>query len=289
MAQPFQFVDGLNPDRASKRRMRQHVMKGKNAGRTVQRKSRLDVLAKWHNAPADVNISTIAKPLVEEERHGNGEDMPVPDPEMRFGGAFQSLALPVEVAAYPMKVINDCEKMTVLSPYSGRPANVSYYPVFTLTAERMYPTRLGLSLEDAKGTWLQILFTDVASKFCKKTLRTATGRLAILSLTRLVAYHCNISLMQACNEMFLDYGETSPKAAYFLSRTYAHLQERLDSAEALSDSTIGIVVSLISQEQIRNGYPGSKIHIDGLKRMVQLRGGLGRLEDNRMLLLKICK
>jgi hypothetical protein len=35
MAQTFFFINGIHVDKASKRQMRRHVMKGKNAGKTV--------------------------------------------------------------------------------------------------------------------------------------------------------------------------------------------------------------------------------------------------------------
>jgi hypothetical protein len=41
METTFHFVDARQTDRAAKRRMRSHVMKGKNAGRTIHRRSRL--------------------------------------------------------------------------------------------------------------------------------------------------------------------------------------------------------------------------------------------------------
>jgi hypothetical protein len=40
MEQKFFFVDGLHADKTSKRLMRRHVMKGKNAGKTFHRPSR---------------------------------------------------------------------------------------------------------------------------------------------------------------------------------------------------------------------------------------------------------
>lgn len=95
--------------------------------------------------------------------------------------------------------------------------------------------------------------------------------------------------MEASNEIFLGNGASSPKALYRLSQTLAQVKRRLESADALSDSTIGIVVSLISQEQCRKEFLGAKAHIDGLRRMVELRGGLGQLEGNIALLLKVCK
>ena len=95
--------------------------------------------------------------------------------------------------------------------------------------------------------------------------------------------------MQACNEIFLSDGDSPPKALYHLSRTFALVKERLESDNALSDSTIAIVVSLIIQEQIRQQQSAAAIHVKGLERIVKLRGGLSQLEGNISLVLKICK
>lgn len=95
--------------------------------------------------------------------------------------------------------------------------------------------------------------------------------------------------MQACNEIFLANGNSSAKALYHLSQTLAYVQKRLQGADALSDSSIALVVSLIEQEQIRGEPLAAEIHAQGLQRMVQLRRGLSQLEENVPLLLRICK
>lgn len=94
--------------------------------------------------------------------------------------------------------------------------------------------------------------------------------------------------MQACNEIFLG-KENEHEALYHLSRTFAQVNKRLASADALSDSTIAIVISLIHQEQIRRRHADAAIHVRGLEKMIELRGGLGRLEGNLPLVLKVCK
>lgn len=95
--------------------------------------------------------------------------------------------------------------------------------------------------------------------------------------------------MQACNELFLGEGEDSPTAMYHLSNSLMHVRERLESEEALADSTMGLVTSLITQEQIRNQHKAARVHMDGLVRMIELRGGLGSLEACLPVLLKACK
>ena len=95
--------------------------------------------------------------------------------------------------------------------------------------------------------------------------------------------------MQACNEIFLGDGSSSPKALYHLSQTFDRVNKRLRSTDALSDSTIAIVLSLVNQEQTQRKYDAAQIHAQGLKTMVELRGGLEQLEGNISLVLKICK
>ena len=107
--------------------------------------------------------------------------------------------------------------------------------------------------------------------------------------TDLEIYHCNLDMMKACNEIFLRDGDSSACALYHLSRTFAHVKKRLESEHALSDSTIAIVMSLISQEQIRQQHSAAQIHAKGLIKLIELRGGLNELEGNIGLVLKICK
>jgi hypothetical protein len=95
--------------------------------------------------------------------------------------------------------------------------------------------------------------------------------------------------MQTCNEMYCNNGNSSTKALYHLTQTFNHVTRLLAGPDALSDSAIMIVVSLISHELMRKGYGDLKVHLNGLKRMIQLRGGLSKLEGNPALLLKVCK
>lgn len=95
--------------------------------------------------------------------------------------------------------------------------------------------------------------------------------------------------MAACNEFFLGQVVSSPETLYHLSQTFALVQTRLTSDEALSDSTLGIILMLIIQEQVRNEHQKAEVHYEGLRKMIELRGGLCQLEGNLPLLLKICK
>lgn len=74
-----------------------------------------------------------------------------------------------------------------------------------------------------------------------------------------------------------------------MSETFNYVTNLLAGPDALSDAAIMIVVTLVSQELIRKGYGNLRVHLDGLQRMIQLRGGLLKLEGSVGLLMKLCK
>lgn len=98
-----------------------------------------------------------------------------------------------------------------------------------------------------------------------------------------------MSALEASNELFFGGGTSSPEALHHLSRSLALLKRRLETEDALSDSTLAIIIMLIIQEQIRIGSQASEVHYKGLRQLIELRGGLDQFERNPMLLLKICK
>lgn len=139
----------------------------------------------------------------------------------------------------------------------------------------MYPLYTGLSFTEAKLLGLRVLLTDKA------------------------ACHCAIAAMAACNDLFQSVNSSSrssrssssssPAGLYHLGQTLAMINKRLSSEDALSNSSLGIIVMLIIQEQIRNDHNIAAVHYDRLCRIIALRGGLGQLEHNMPLVLKIRK
>jgi hypothetical protein len=86
-----------------------------------------------------------------------------------------------------------------------------------------------------------------------------------------------------------DKHETSPRALYHLSVTYRCISERLQRDVTPSDMTIAAVVSMAIHEDFKGQPARSKVHIDGLQHLVELRGGIDYLDANNMLLHKICR
>jgi hypothetical protein len=95
--------------------------------------------------------------------------------------------------------------------------------------------------------------------------------------------------MQSCNALFLNDGVDSLVSTTFLIKSIAFVREKIESPDALSCSTIAIVLSLVTQEQFRNEHEAARVHLSGLVRMIQLRGGLDTLEEMNQVLLKVCR
>ncbi|KAF4458542.1 hypothetical protein FALBO_14729 [Fusarium albosuccineum] len=80
---------------------------------------------------------------------------------------------------------------------------------------------------------------------------------------------------------------TNPTAIIHLHKGLNLIRERLvadDDESKVSDSTIGVVLKLASAAHFNGDYEASKQHMDGLRKMVNLRGGLDVLKGTRFLL-----
>jgi hypothetical protein len=87
--------------------------------------------------------------------------------------------------------------------------------------------------------------------------------------------------------IMLDKRNTSPQALQYLSNTYLCINENLQKDEKPTDGTIAAVMSLAIHEDLQGNPDRSKLHVDALERLIELRGGLTQL-DNIQLQRKIC-
>lgn len=111
MEKSFFFIDGIQADKTSKRLMRRHVMKGKNAGKKFQRAPRpgLQGARPWPDAvgtPVHSRISDIRQELY----CVNSEYLPSITADGNLGNANLTLSLPVmDIWSYSLKVIDECK------------------------------------------------------------------------------------------------------------------------------------------------------------------------------------
>ncbi|KAL3703951.1 hypothetical protein TMatcc_009641 [Talaromyces marneffei ATCC 18224] len=231
MDRKFLFVDGIQTGKTARQRIRRHVMNGKNAGKKVHRRSRLDLLRPTPYYQKQSTSQQCETEIVDKEITVTSKEQSLACPLMNhrsLGNSFRTLSYPVETTSF-------------------------------------YPCRLGISPDDAKYWWLRFVLSDKA------------------------AYHVIIAVAEACNHYLSGGGESTSQALYHRSRTLALVAQRLAGKDALSDSTLGVIVMMIVQEQMRKVVFEAHIHYEGLRRMIEARGGLDQLEQSPTLLLKICK
>lgn len=78
------------------------------------------------------------------------------------------------------------------------------------------------------------------------------------------------------------------EATYHLGQAVALVNEKLDTPDALSNSNLAVVNFLVIRDLFKEDEAGAKIHLRGLHKMLELRGGLCMVED-RTLALKLAK
>lgn len=113
MEKTFHFVNGISPDEASKRLSRRHVMKGKNAGKKIHRRSRMDL--QFTQSPPKIvnNPSHLSEDINQTCHRANWRYASPSRLSIDFGNAFLTFSLscspPVEVTTYSLDIINECE------------------------------------------------------------------------------------------------------------------------------------------------------------------------------------
>lgn len=88
---------------------------------------------------------------------------------------------------------------------------------------------------------------------------------------------------------------THHQAAFHYSRTLKLLQARLNAFEqgqqelAFSDSTIMVIMILASAAEVTGDFVAMQNHVDGLIKIVSLRGGLKSLDPHKNIHIKVCR
>ncbi|CAH0004411.1 unnamed protein product [Clonostachys byssicola] len=135
---------------------------------------------------------------------------------------------------------------------------------FTSVIMAVYPSKLCLSLDRIKLYWVRMMFLDQTS------------------------YHCSLALMSILNAFVFGREPVSWEATYHLGQAVALVNEKLDTADALSNSNLAVVNFLVIRDIFKEDEASARIHLRGLQKMLELRGGLCTIED-RTLALKIAK
>ena len=106
---------------------------------------------------------------------------------------------------------------------------------------------------------------------------------------------CCLHSMMFCVSAFVTSappGRLNQQAYFHYGQTLQLLQARLndfDHTAAISDSTIMVVITLAQVAELTEDYAAVANHINGLKKIVSLRGGLQALNTHNNLHVKVCR
>jgi hypothetical protein len=70
-------------------------------------------------------------------------------------------------------------------------------------------------------------------------------------------------------------------AVQHLNKTFSLTNQRLSSTDAVSDASMAVVVMMAQYERQRERYIKGLAHIDGLQLMVEMRGGISPLANDK--------
>ncbi|ERT03258.1 hypothetical protein HMPREF1624_01564 [Sporothrix schenckii ATCC 58251] len=261
----FMFVNGRQNDRSTQRRMRRHVMQGKNAGKTLHRPSRqLKPVRRGDTAKQETIAKSTSSSRSNSSLFSLTESLDILKRLPPVTAFYAAIDSPVAMTSFALQVID---------------------AYFNGTVERVYAHSFGVTSASAKPLWFQFIFADEAAYHCTLALMQASNEVVLGSATG-----CVVATSSGASG---DSGDRNVATyAHYVAESLRQLKTRLDGPDALANSTILLVLMFISQEQMRHASRNARVHLAGLAQMVALRGGLAAFETrpaDRPLLLKICK
>lgn len=108
-----------------------------------------------------------------------------------------------------------------------------------------------------------------------------------IQLTTAPDFHSTLAVSASYVDFFERKPTTSSKTLHHICQAYSLVNLKLSGPQAISDSAIAAVVTLAIYQQIHQQHSTGLVHLKGLHRMIELRGGITRLmKENRPLALK---
>jgi hypothetical protein len=155
---------------------------------------------------------------------------------------------------------------------------------FTIIEEAKYTLTFSnpcLSGSSAWGKYLNWVWDEA----CKLPMN-AVNLIVAHTILDLATTLC---LMEVCNDFYLNRPTMSPPTLKHMSKAFILINKKLSSDEALSDATLLMVLALVIVEQLHDEPQRWEVHLQGLFRIVELRGGLAQYRDTWELAHKICR
>ncbi|KAK4060766.1 uncharacterized protein Triagg1_10609 [Trichoderma aggressivum f. europaeum] len=265
---PFIISDGIGSTATDKRKLiRRYVMLGKNRGKTrkvkreVYQPSQSDLGYNGEDASTGLSINMRYSHIPQKV----GSDL-----------SFTQFADSVEPSLIKDILKCNCHPPICLTPAETRTANTHFYrskSVSFIAKKVIYPLEKCINFDKKDNydrMWFELMTQDAAY------LHT------VLFASQTYFMHTS--------------DEKSPGAAKIIimhhSRALQLLRERLAAKHEeakISDPTILVVLALAGHAHMINDYETANKHIDGLRRIVHLRGGLSTFSYHPKLSIELLK
>ena len=90
-------------------------------------------------------------------------------------------------------------------------------------------------------------------------------------------FHCVMAMSVTILNTLSIEQEDPTEAMRHLSQTICLVNKRLSGNDAVSDKTLAVVVAMAQYARLQGQHRQGLIHLEGLQRMVELRGGVSQL------------
>jgi hypothetical protein len=210
----------------------------------------------------------------EESESPEHSSLSIPSPK-RVGGDFSALQLPPGIEP---AMIQDLVKRThsrpllrLTSPIQRKDPRLTRLAVINLDKHGVYPYEVCLRVHPVERGWFPYMISDI----------------------------CCIHSMMFSVRAFVDRashgGQISRLAAFHYAQTLQLLQARLNAFEqgqrdiVFGDSTIMVISILAEAAELTGDFAAAENHVDGLLKIVSLRGGVGSLNTHNNMQVKVCR
>ncbi|KAM0245964.1 hypothetical protein ACHAQJ_010399 [Trichoderma viride] len=148
------------------------------------------------------------------------------------------------------------------------------YRYFTTVKETMYPANWCVESDNFNLRFFRWLFE--AESYLQSILFGVSAFQDILSIGSAKSMKIPVNF--------------SPMTRLYMGKTIHLLQEQIqDCRMQLHDSTVAVIISLAMIADAVGDTTACKTHVDGLKQIVNARGGLRSFRSNRHIQMKICR
>lgn len=94
-------------------------------------------------------------------------------------------------------------------------------------------------------------------------------------------FHCAVAIsLTALDNIGVTPGHAA-EAMRHLSHAFRMVNERLANGSTISDGTMAVVIMMSKYEPLRGKHRLGLLHLEGLQRMVDMRGGISKLAGEK--------